>query len=801
MGSDDLWIGFHLGEWFVEPGAARVTGSGRTRVLPAPELAILLCLAEHHGEGVDRRVLRERAWPGERASDERLSTAIHSLHETLGDTPANPRYIVSVARRGYALIAHFEPLAWTDGLAATGARGSAGSAPTSWLARAQSMLVELRRRHVFKVAGAYLVGMWILLQVVETTFQPLHLPDWWMAALTIVTIMGLPVVSVLAWSYEITPGGVVLDEGDSRAVRLPKARWAVAPVAVTGVSLMALVTGIAWWRSIDVPIGQANHPVPDGPPSIAVLPLVDMSPAGGDAYLGDGLSEELSTRLARVPGLRVASRTSAFEFKDRNLDVRRIGEALGVRNVLEGSVRREGNALRVAVQLVDAATGFQLWSGSYERDWRSVLAVQDDIARSVAEALKVVLAPAAAGVPVDAAAGTGPGEVLDVRALDPYLAGLALLRQPGDRSRVSEAESLFTQVIDLSPQFAGGHAGLCRARLKEFDQSRDPASLAAGESSCKRALELDPTLVDTDKALARLQLSAGEYAQAEERYRKQVARDPRDADLHIGLGDALSGLAKADLAELSYRRAVEVEPAYWQAYNALGRFLFQHGRSGEAEPVFLRMVALVPASALAWSNLGGARQMQGDFKGALAAYRKSLEIEPSADAYSNLATTEFYLREFDAAIVDFERSLALGGHDQTVWANYADALWQLHGRRREAIAAYRKAIELGEAERSRSSSDPMLLAQLGYYYERIGDKSSAAKYLNSAAASGASLVYVQYFLARAASDRGDIEGALAAVGKLVLLGYPVALLRSAPEFGELVRHERFQQLLNPSNKA
>lgn len=193
--------------------------------------------------------------------------------------------------------------------------------------------------------------------------------------------------------------------------------------------------------------------------------------------------------------------------------------------------------------------------------------------------------------------------------------------------------------------------------------------------------------------------------------------------------------------------------------------------------------------------------MQGDFKGALAAYRKSLEIEPSADAYSNLATTEFYLREFDAAIVDFERSLALGGHDQTVWANYADALWQLHGRRREAIAAYRKAIELGEAERSRSSSDPMLLAQLGYYYERIGDKSSAAKYLNSAAASGASLVYVQYFLARAASDRGDIEGALAAVGKLVLLGYPVALLRSAPEFGELVRHERFQQLLNPSNKA
>src|SRR5690606_8455546 len=144
-------------------------------------------------------------------------------------------------------------------------------------------------------------------------------PDWWMTALTILTVIGFPIVAVLAWSYEITPGGVVLDGGAPASLRLPKARRAVAPVAVTGVSLMAAVTGLAWWRSLELSEGDAHASIEASPASVAVLPLVDMSPGGGNAYLGDGLSEELSLRLAQVPGLRVAARTSAFEFKDRNL--------------------------------------------------------------------------------------------------------------------------------------------------------------------------------------------------------------------------------------------------------------------------------------------------------------------------------------------------------------------------------------------------------------------------------------------------------------------------------------------------
>ena len=247
------------------------------------------------------------------------------------------------------------------------------------------------------MAASYLVGMWIVLQVAETTFEPLRFPDWWLTALTIIAIIGLPIVVVLAWTYEITPQGVVVDQGPpGSGVRpqLPRARLSIAPFIVAGVALMAAVTGFAWWRSIENPLDTAAAvapPLEPGARSIAVLPLVDMSAAGGNAYLGDGLSEELSTRLAQMPGLRVAARTSAFEFRGRNLDVRRIGQSLGVRHVLEGSVRRDGDNVRVTVQLIDTRTGYHVWAGNFDRAWREVLLLQDDIARSVTDALQVVL--------------------------------------------------------------------------------------------------------------------------------------------------------------------------------------------------------------------------------------------------------------------------------------------------------------------------------------------------------------------------------------------------------------------------
>ncbi len=796
MDAGGLRNGFRVGDWLIEPGESRASNSDQSVSLTTDQIEVLIVLATRHGEAVDHRTLRNEIWSGRNGAEEKLRRTVGELRDLFRDKPRHPRYIASVGNDSYALIAHFEqvaPVARAPDLLVSGYAGQA-----TFGGRAQHLLAELRRRHVFKVAASYLVGMWIVLQVAQVTFEPLRFPDWWMTALTILAVIGLPIVLVLAWTYEITPEGVVLDAGvDGTGVphRLPRPRQSIGPVIVAGVALMATVTGLAWWRSLDVPATSGAKPVPPmepGPRSIAVLPLVDMSAGGGNTYLGDGLSEELSTKLAQIPGLRVAARTSAFEFKGKNLDVRKIGQLLGVRHVLEGSVRRNGANVRVTVQLIDTATGYHVWAGNFDTAWRDVLELQDDIAISVTDALQVVLKD------TDLRRSKGQEHQLDTRAIDPYLAGLGALRQPGDLSRLQQAEKSFKTAIGIDPEFAAAHAGLCRTYTRQFERTRDRAALSAAEQVCRRALALDPTLVETEKALASIALSDGRFESAARTYASLIERNAGDADAYIGLADALAGQGKGADAEVTYRRAVAVEPAYWGAHSALAAHLFQRGKVDEALAALRKVTELVPSSANAWNNLGASLQMKGDFDGALEAYRHSLRLEPSKDGYSNLATTHFYLNRFPEAVANYERAAALGEHDYQIQGNLADALWQAEGRRADAMARYRTAILLGETELKAKPSDPALRAQLGYFYGRIGDPERSRRYRSEALAAGPEIVYVQYFVGVAAADEGDRDTALRAVSKLIEMGYPPALLRSAPEFRSLLQDAEYKKIVGAS---
>jgi TolB-like protein/Flp pilus assembly protein TadD/DNA-binding winged helix-turn-helix (wHTH) protein len=772
MDATDLQGQFRLGECLVEPRESRITGPAGTFVLDPSHFALLGCLASHHGEAVSRIHLRRYAWPQGGGSDAALRSGIRTLREALGGTVRDRRYIVDAGPGGFALVAHFEALTTGDAPAAPVSQTAAQHAPPAGLTgRLQHLLVELRRRSVFKVMGGYLVGMWLVLQVAETTFAPLHLPDWWLTALTILAVVGLPIVTALAWSYEITPGGIVLDSDLPGNVHLPRARRAIAPAIVAGVALMAIVTGFAWWQSIGTQAGAPPVAPDPGYPSIAVLPLVDMSPAGGNTYLGDGLSEELSARLAQVPGLRVAARTSAFEFKGRNLDVRRIGEALGVRHVLEGSVRRDGDNLRVTMQLIDAANGYHVWAGSYDRGWRDVIAIQDDIARSVTEALSIVLVP-------QGQSGRAEATEPDVRAIDPYLAGLALLRQSSDMSKMREAEQRFAEAIAIAPSFAPAHAGMCALGVRLYRKTQDPAHVVRAEEACRRALELDPTLLETEKGLAALYLASGRLGESETIYRRLVERYPGDADGHMGLGQVLEASGRPEEAESSLRAAIQAEPAFWGAYAALGGFLFQRGRVDEATDAFREVTEFAP-SANAYSNLGAALQLKGDLDGAAEAFLRSLAIEPSSSAYSNLGTVYYFRGQYQDAVAEYARATALASKDQALWGNLADALWQIPGRRDEASGHYRRAIALAERQLESSPQDSLLVAQLGYYYGRVAEPERSRSYLERAAAARDD-PHVAYYRAVAAADRGDLPAARDAVADAARLGFPETLLQADP---------------------
>ena len=778
MDAADLQGRFRLGECLVEPKDARITGPSGDCVLESEHLVLLLCLARNHGEAVSRAHLRQCAWPQGGGTDQAMRAGIRALREALGGSTHDRRYIVSVGRDSFALVAHFESLPeMVSALPAIPAPVELPSPPRrpSLVGRLQMFVVEMQRRSVFKVAGTYLVGMWLMLQVAETTFEPLRLPGWWMTALTILAVVGLPIVTVLAWSYEITSAGIVLDSGLPGGVRLPRARRAIAPAMVAGVSLMAAVTGYAWWHTLSEPATEAAEPgrLEPSPQSIAVLPFVDMSPDGSAAYLGDGLSEELSSDLAKIPALRVAARTSAFAFKGRDIDVRSIGSQLGVRFVLEGSVRREGERVRVTAQLIDASTGFHAWTESYDRPWQDLIGIQQEISGAIARKLHAVLTPELAQqlqvVP------TG-----NPRAYDFYLAGLSLLRQGGALSRIAEAETAFRRALEADPGFARAQAGLCQVAVLRYERTNATEYVYDAEEACRAALEADATLKETELALGKLYLASGRHEQAEAVYRALLRRSPRDADVHIGLARALSRSKHLQEAEQSFREAIVVEPGYWQAYNALGSFLFANGRSAEAADAYARVTELAPGNPTGFNNLGAAELAAGKLDAAAKAFEQSNRIEPSRSAYSNLGTVYYYLGRLNEAEVMYSKAIELAAEDFQLWFGRADARWYIPQRRELAREDYRRAAALAEKTLAVDATDAETWAILGYIYGRLDDAGRSTRYLQRALEIGADSPFVSYFAAMAAADRGDREEAGRLARRAIELGHSRVLVTADP---------------------
>jgi TolB-like protein/Flp pilus assembly protein TadD/DNA-binding winged helix-turn-helix (wHTH) protein len=529
------------------------------------------------------------------------------------------------------------------------------------------------------------------------------------------------------------------------------------------------------------------------PHTIAVLPLVDVTPGDGNTYLGDGLAQELSTRLARIHGMRVASSTSASSFADRHTDVRTIAQTLGVRHVLEGSVMREGNQLRVTAQLIDADSGYNVWSQTYNRTWQDLVAIQDDVARSIISTLKVVLSS-------EVAQKTSQPPTTQVEAFNLYLEGLAKLGGSG-QSHLEAAEDSFRQALVLDPKLALAYAGLCERYAKGYDETRDAALVKKAESACGAALKLDDSLREVSAALAHLYRVSGRSDEAAALFRGLIRADPDNADGYMGLGEALAGAQRNTEAEHALRQAVEVEPTYAGAQTALGNFLFRNGRFTAALPILRRVTELVPANPHAYSNLGAAYLMTADFPQAAAAFERSLALEPSRSAYSNLGSVYYFLGRYADASHMYARSTELAAQDHRVWGNLADALWQLDTGRTEAKQDYRRAISLAQRSLEVNPKDAISWMLLAFYSARTGDSEHVDAYANRALQLGAADPYVHYYAALVALERGDADGVLAALGRAVELGYPPQLIRAAPDFTSLRNDARFRKLVSQSERA
>jgi TolB-like protein/Tfp pilus assembly protein PilF len=525
----------------------------------------------------------------------------------------------------------------------------------------QRFFAELKRREVFRVAAVYGAVGFVVLQVADLLAEGLALPDVVLRTATFLVLIGFPIAVVLAWAYERTPQGMkrtdpaATGEIDAIVAESPSKRWPAGLLALAGVA--ALVWG-AWLvgkragesgaetaePSMTAETSGSGRTAPgtdavlqlayadlseDARPSIAVLPFVNMSSDEEQEYFADGMTEELLNALAKIRELRVAGRTSSFQYKGQDKDLRQIGDELGVRYLVEGSIRKQDDQLRITAQLIDAEDSFHLWSETYDRKLDDIFAVQEEISTSIAEALEVSL-------------GLSGDEALviptaDLAAYDLYLAGQARLRERNEG--VAEAVRLYGAAVARDSGWAPAWAGLAQAQALVPYYSTTEATevavegvtteewefaLAEAERAARRALELDPYNAAAEVALGNVIRDRRQWQAAERHYLRALEIDPDNVEAHQQYAEHLAAVGRQDEAVRSAERGVELDPTSAIRSYVLGYILVDLGRNADAVAPLERARELDPELLRVLPTLSDAYGALGDWDRAEQTIRDGL---------------------------------------------------------------------------------------------------------------------------------------------------------------------------------
>ncbi|KGQ19655.1 Adenylate cyclase [Lysobacter dokdonensis DS-58] len=507
-------------------------------------------------------------------------------------------------------------------------------------ARLRTTFSEFRRRRVFRVAVVYAVVGWLLVQVADATFEPLGLPQWAPRLLIVLLLLGFVLAMALAWIYDIQPHGI------ERTPALPDARDGDTPSR----------------RASDLAPQPVALPPPDA--SVAILPFSDMSEAGDQDYFCDGLAEEILNALAKVRGLHVASRTASFRFRDGTATPSDIGRELHVAAIMEGSVRKSGDRVRVTAQLVNASNGYHLWSENFDRNLEDIFEIQEEIARNVVNAVRPALqAPVAFDLQKRAPR--------DMRAYEFYLRG----RQASARMTeitMKQAPTMFRRAIELDPEYGQAYAGLsdslCELMLWRMADPKGGALVEARDAAHK-ALELDPDL----------------------------------AEAHVAKGHSLMIAGDHDGATEAFEHAITLDPELYVAYYFYGRHCFTQGNYPRAVDLFVAAHRVQPDEFQALALAVNAADAAGDddrkkklaIEG-LACASHQAQIDPeNARAHYMTAGLMQHLRVGDHGHSEMEYALRIRPNDFDVLYNGA-CFHALDGDGEKAIDLLERAVQHGE---------------------------------------------------------------------------------------------------------
>ncbi len=475
---------------------------------------------------------------------------------------------------------------------------------------------ELKRRNVIRVAIAYAIAAWLLIEITATTFPILKLPDWSVTLVTVIVLIGFPLALILAWAFELTPEGIKKEKDVDRAESITHITGRKLDFAIIGVLAIALVFFAVDKFVLDSDTTLASDTAQElaateVQQSIAVLPFVNMSSDPEQEYFSDGLSEEILNLLAKIPDLRVTSRSSAFSFKGQNVDVPTMAARLNVAHVLEGSVRKSGNQLRITAQLIEVEADTHLWSETFDRELDDIFAIQDEIAAAVVDALKITLL------------GEEPRSTeTNPEAYALYLQGRHFSNQ-GTVESFMQAETLLKQALAIDPGFAPAwtnlgnvyRSGANSLGVRPFEEGNELA-----RDAIQKALAIDPQYGPAYAALAQIETEYDfDFTAAAQHVQQALALNPGDASILLTAGELNRILGRLDEAIDLHRQAVALDPVSYVGHLYLATSYSAARRLDEAAEISRLAISLNPGGGYVHYLLGNVLLRQGDAPAALVA--------------------------------------------------------------------------------------------------------------------------------------------------------------------------------------
>jgi adenylate cyclase len=553
-----------------------------------------------------------------------------------------------------------------------------------------SLFGELKRRNVLRVGAAYMVVSWLLIQVTETIFPLFGFDDAPARIVVVVLAIGLIPVLVFAWVFELTPEGLKKESEVDRSQSITPHTGKKLDRMIMVVLTLALgyfaFDKFVLSKSREVTLveearqkGRTEALVESyGDQSIAVLAFDDMSPESDQEYLSDGIAEELLNLLAKIPELRVISRSSAFSFKGQNLELTEIAKRLNVAHILEGSVRKSGNRVRITAQLIEARSDTHLWSETYDRTLDDVFAIQDEIAATVVERLKVTLL----------------GDKPHVETTDPRAYTLTL--QARHVSRRLSAESydqatvLYEQALAIDPDYVEALGGLAVLYINRAVFSLSPAAESFGTARelLLKALAIDPRDVSSYVGLAAIaQFGENDLAAAARYYEQALELGPTDISVISNAAVMLLNLGRLEQAVTLQEYATSRDPLNPIKYNNLGTYYFYSARLDDAIEAYRKALSLSPNARYLHYNIGLALILKGQPEDAL----EELKLEADADAVLQATTMALYLlgrqQEYESSLVEAVEQL---GNTSPLWLAQ---IYALAGDADETFAWLTRAVE------------------------------------------------------------------------------------------------------------